>query len=237
VSLRLRGDEVLLKSDQPRVQIALKTDTTWDLTASPLRVSGQVETLRGTFEPLAGRLFKVVHGHVGFPGGPIGEAQLDLAADYENPTAKVHATVSGTLDAPNLRLTSEPPMDEASLAMLIVTGRAEMTAGGGGGTPFTAQDAGMAAALAMTNKLFEDRLGEKMPLDSLTLDSTAVTAGKQLTDRFLVNYVRRFDARPEKGENSDEVRVQYHLSRRWTLESRYGNAGAGSASIIWQKDY
>jgi translocation and assembly module TamB len=95
----------------------------------------------------------------------------------------------------------------------------------------------MAAALAMTSKLFEDRLGEKMPLDSLTLDSTAVTAGKQLTPRFLVSYVRRFDARSDKGENTDEVRVQYHLSMRWTLESRYGNAGAGSASIVWQKDY
>lgn len=237
VSLRVRGEEFLLKSDQPRVLVALEADATFDLSASPLRVSGRLETLRGTFEPLAGRLFKVVHGHIGFPGGPLGEAQLDLASDYENPIAKVHATVSGTLDAPNLRLTSEPAMDEASLAMLIVTGRAEATAGGASSTPFTAQDAGMAAALAMTNRLFENRLGEKMPLDSLTLDSTAVTAGKQLTDRFLVTYVRRFDTRSEKGENSDEVRVQYHLSRRWTLESRYGNAGAGSASIIWQKDY
>jgi translocation and assembly module TamB len=237
VSLRVRGEEFLLKSDQPRVLVALQVDATFDLTAKPLLVLGRLETLRGTFEPLAGRLFKVVRGHVGFAGGPLGEAQLDLSADYENPTAKVHAIVSGTLDAPTLRLTSEPAMDEASLAMLIVTGRAEMTAGGASGTPFTAQDAGMAAALAVANKLFEDRLGEKMPLDSLTLDSTAVTAGKQLTDRFLVTYVRRFDSRPEKGENSDEVRVQYHLSRRWTLESRYGNAGAGSASLMWQKDY
>ena len=40
-----------------------------------------------------------------------------------------------------------------------------------------------------------------------------------------------------KGENVDEVRVQYHLSPRWTLESRYGGAGAGGASLIWQKDY
>jgi translocation and assembly module TamB len=237
VSLRLRGEEFLLRSDQPRVLVALQTDSTWDLTASPVRVTGRLETLHGTFEPLAGRLFKVVHGHVGFPGGPVGEAQLDLLADYENPTAKVHASVSGTLDAPNLRLTSEPAKDEATLAMLIVTGRADAAASGAPGTPFTAQDAGMAAALAMTSKLFEDRLGEKMPLDSLTLDSTSVTAGKQLTPRFLVSYVRRFDARSDKGENTDEVRVQYHLTMRWTLESRYGNAGAGSASIVWQKDY
>jgi translocation and assembly module TamB len=64
-----------------------------------------------------------------------------------------------------------------------------------------------------------------------------VSAGKQLTDRIRVNYIRRFDARIEKGENVDEVRVQYHMTPRWTLETRYGNAGAGGASFIWQKDY
>jgi hypothetical protein len=27
------------------------------------------------------------------------------------------------------------------------------------------------------------------------------------------------------------------MTPRWTLESRYGNAGAGGASIVWQRDY
>ncbi len=249
VSLRVRGEGLLLKSDQPRVHVELRTDSTWDVTASPLQVAGTLDAGQGSFEPLAGRLFKVVRGHVGFTGGPLGEAQLDLAADYETATAKVHATISGTIHTPNLRLTSEPPLDEASLAMLIVTGRTEMgmsatqtqtqtqTQAKAQASAFTAQDAGMAAAMAVANKVFEDQLGEKMPLDTLTLDSGAMTAGKQLTDRVFVGYVRRFDARPEKGENVDEVQVQYHLSPRWTLESRYGNAGAGGASIIWQKDF
>jgi len=125
-----------------------------------------------------------------------------------------------------------------------VTGRSETTVGGttsstaSTSTPaFSAQDAGMAAAMAVANRVFEEKLGEKMPLDSLTLDTTAVTAGKQLSNRIFVLYTRRFDARPEKGENTDEVRVQYHLTQRWTLESRYGNAGAGGASLMWQKDY
>jgi translocation and assembly module TamB len=237
VSLRVRAPEVLVKSDQPRVYLALRTDSTWEVTAAPIQAAGTLDLARGTFEPIAGRLFTVVRGRVAFPGGPLPAAQLDLAADYQNPTALVHAVVGGTLGSPTLRLTSEPPLDEASLAMLIATGRAEVSAGGTQPAAFTAQDAGMAAALALANRAFEERLGEKLPLDSLTLDASTVTAGKQLTDRILVNYVRRFDARPEKGENVDEVRVQYHLSPRWTLESRYGNAGAGGASLIWQKDY
>ncbi len=237
MTIRVRGDGLLLKSDQPRVNVELRTDATWEVTASPLQVSGTLEAYLGNFEPLAGRPFKVARGAVAFPGGAVGEAQLDLAADYENPSAKVRATVSGTLKAPNLRLTSEPPLDEASLAMLIVTGRTDVTAGGAQGSAFNAQDAGMAAAMAVANKVFEEQLGQKMPLDSLTLDSSAVTAAKQLTDRILVSYIRRFDARPEKGENVNEVRVQYHMTPRWTLESRYGNAGAGGASVVWQRDY
>jgi len=237
VSIRVRGQSLFVKSDQPRLHVELRTDSTWDVTASPIQIEGTLEAVQGSFEPLAGRLFKVVRGHVGFAGGPLEEAQLDLAADHEASAVKVHVTVTGTIRSPNLRLTSEPPLDEAALAMLIVTGRTEMKAGGTQGNAFTAQDAGMAAAMAVANKTFQDRLGEKMPLDTLTLDTTAVTAGKQLTDRIFVAYVRRFEARPDRGENIDEVRVQYHLTSRWTLESRYGDAGAGGASLIWQKDY
>jgi translocation and assembly module TamB len=237
VTIRVRADGVLLKSDQPRVHVELRTDSTWEATATPVKASGTLDAVQGTFEPVAGRIFKVVRGRVAFSGGEIGEGQLDLAADYEALSTKVHATVGGTVRSPKLRLTSEPPLDEASLAMLIVTGKADLTVGGTQGTALTAQDAGMAAATAVANRIFEEQLGEKMPLDTLVLDTKAVTAGKQLTDRIFVSYVRRFDARPELGENTDEVRVQYHLTQRWTLESRYGNAGAGGASIMWQKDY
>lgn len=237
VSIQVRAEELLVKSDKPRVHVELRTDSSWELTASPLKVAGTLDAVQGNLEPIGGRLFTVVRGHVGFTGGPLGEAQLDLVADHQTPSARIHATVGGTIEAPSLRLTSEPPLDEATLAMLIVTGRAELNVGGTPGPVFKAQDAGMAAAMAVANRAFEAQLGEKMPLDSLTLDSSAVTAGKQLTDRMRVDYVRRFDARPEKGENVDEVRVQYHLTPRWTLESRYGGAGAGGASLIWQKDY
>jgi translocation and assembly module TamB len=245
MTFRVRGDELHLKSDQPRVNIELRTDSTWEVTATPLLVSGTLEAYLGSFEPLSGRLFKVVRGKVAFPGGALGEAQLDLAADYDNPSAKVHAVVTGTVQSPNLRLTSEPALDEAKLAMLIVTGRADVNLGASqssglsarDSSALTAQDAGMAAAMAVANKVFENQLGAKMPVDSLTLDSSAVTAAKQLTDRILISYIRRFDARPEKGENVDEVRVQYHMTARWTLETRYGNAGAGGASIMWQRDY
>ena len=65
----------------------------------------------------------------------------------------------------------------------------------------------------------------------------AVRAGKYVTDRIYVGYTRRFEADPERGENTDEVRVEYQIDKRWTFESRYGSSQAGGASLIWSKEY
>jgi translocation and assembly module TamB len=249
VHVHLVAGSLVVKSDKPRLLVEVRTDSTWSVIDGALLVDGTIDLTHGSVEPMSGRIFKVLRGHVGFNGGPVGEAQLDIVAEYDNPSAKVTVGVLGPLANPQLRLTSNPPLDEASIAMLIATGRTEQSLGssGSGFTPssttastpgtFTAQDAGMAAAMAVANKAFQDRLGDKMPVDTLTLDSTSMSAGKYVSDRILVSYLRRFDARPDKGENTDEVRVQYQMSRRWTLESRYGNAGAGGASVLWQTDY
>ncbi|HVI95122.1 MAG TPA: translocation/assembly module TamB domain-containing protein, partial [Anaeromyxobacter sp.] len=61
--------------------------------------------------------------------------------------------------------------------------------------------------------------------------------GKYVTNNLYVGYVYRFDARPERGENENEVRVEYQITPRWTFESSYGNAATGGASVIWSRDY
>ena len=57
-------------------------------------------------------------------------------------------------------------------------------------------------------------------------DATGMTAAS--SDRPWMSSPRR---------NTNEVRVEYQISRRWTLESRYGDAQSGGASLIWSKDY
>jgi len=64
-----------------------------------------------------------------------------------------------------------------------------------------------------------------------------VRAGKYVTDKIYVGYVRRFEADVEEGENADEMRVEYRITPRWTAESRYGTSGSGGASLVWSKDY
>lgn len=226
-----------VRADQPRIDVELKADALFAFAGSHQEATGTVTAIRGRAEPIGGRVFELERGKVTFTGGPISSGVLDVAARYDNPAATVHAIVAGTLSKPKLTLTSVPPMDEARIAMLVATGRTEVKAGAGGVNTLAAGEAGLAAAGAFMTGVFKDLLSDKLPVDSVSLDSTAVSAGKYLTDRIYVGYARRFDAKPEKGENADEVRIEYQLAPGWQVETRYGSGQSGGASIVWTRSY
>jgi translocation and assembly module TamB len=230
--------KLFVRSDNPRVDLEVKGDTTWRLAGGELTAEGPMEVVRGTVEPIGGRVFVLDRGRVQFTGGGWRAGLLDVAARWENPIATVTVVVDGPIDDPKIQLSSRPPLDDATIAMLIATGRTELKAGTSDVGSLTAKDAGMAAAGAAASLVFKDLLADKLPVDSIALDSTAVRAGKYLPGgKIFIAYVRRFEARPDKGENPDEVRVEYQISPRWTFESRYGNAQSGGASLIWSRDY
>jgi translocation and assembly module TamB len=224
-------------SDSPRVRIELKADATYELQGADDYMSGAVEVVRGNVEPIGGRIFEVQRGKVTFTGGPPKAAMLDVEARWDNPTAVVTVRVAGPLSDPEIKLSSQPPLDESQIAMLIATGRTELKAGGGAVGTLTGEEAGKAVLGALATQVFKDLVADKLPLDTVALDSGALRAGKYVTDRVYVGYTRRFDARPELGENTNELRVEYQISPHWSLESRYGDAQSGGASLIWSKDY
>ncbi|HSM94265.1 MAG TPA: translocation/assembly module TamB domain-containing protein, partial [Anaeromyxobacteraceae bacterium] len=226
-----------VRADQPRIDVELKADALFAFAGGREEATGSVQAIRGQAEPIGGRVFVLERGKVTFTGGPIATGVLDLAARYDNPTAVVRATVGGTLRKPELHLSSEPPLQEAQIAMLVATGRTEVKPGTEGVNSLAAGEAGLAAAGAVAMGVFKDLLSDKLPVDSVSLDSTAVRAGKYLTDRVYVGYVRRFDAKPEKGENPDEVQVDYQLAPGWQVETRYGSGQSGGASIVWTRNY
>jgi translocation and assembly module TamB len=228
---------LLVRGDDPRVDVELKADVRWAWSAGVDHAEGTVEVVRGTVEPIAGRTFTLARGRVQLRGGPLGEALLDVEARYENPAALVTLTVQGRADRPEIRLESRPPMDEGRIAMLIATGRTELKAGSGGVGTLTGEEAGRAALGALATQAFRDLVADRLPLDTVALDAGAVRAGKYVTDQIYVGYTRRFEADPSRGENPDEVRVEYQITPRWTFESRYGSAQAGGASLVWSREY
>jgi len=219
------------------MDIEFKGDAQLEYQDQELYATGGVETVRGTIEPIGGRVFTLQRGKVTFTGEAPQEAVLDISAVYQNPAAKVDVRVSGTAEEPKIALTSEPPMDESQIALLIATGRTELKAGAGGTGTLTGDEAGRAALGAAATLAFKEVLADKLPIDSVSLDSSQLRAGKYVTDKIYVGYTRRFNASIDQTENSNEVRVEYQITPRWTFESSYGDANAGAASLIWSKDY
>ena len=128
-------------------------------------------------------------------------------------------------------------LEEAQIAMLIATGTAELKPGAGGVGTLTGEEAGKAALGAVATQVFKNLVADKLPLDTVALDSSSLRAGKYVTDRIYVGYTRRLDVQLEDGVNRNEVRVEYQITRRWSFESRYGDAQSGGASVIWSKNY
>jgi translocation and assembly module TamB len=224
-----------VKSDNPKMDVELKADVSYDLADGS--ADGTIEVKRGNVEPIAGRNFTIERGKVQFTGGPPLAALLDIEATYHNPAADVTATVVGPLRKPELRLSSKPEMDQGQIALLLATGRTELKPGAGATSTLTGEEAGRAALGAVATQAFRNLVQDKLPLDTVALDSGQFRAGEYLTDKIYVGYVRRFDADPTKNENENEVRVEYQITPRFMFESRYGNAQSGGASLIWSRDY
>lgn len=224
-------------SDNPRIRLELKADVTWELEGGEQYARGTVEVVRGEVEPIGGRNFQVEHAKVTFTGGPPSAALLDVEAIYDNPSARITAVITGPVRHPDFHLTSQPPMEEAQIAMLIATGTAELKPGAGGVGTLTGEEAGKAALGAVATQLFKNLVADKLPLDTVAIDSSSLRAGKYVTDRIYVGYTRRLDVQLDEGVNRNEVRVEYQITRRWSFESRYGDAQSGGASLIWSKNY
>jgi translocation and assembly module TamB len=229
--------QLFVKGDDPRTDVELEADVTYERSEGEEYARGYVETVRGTVEPIAGRTFTIERAKVQFTGGPPSAATLDVQAKYDNPVAVVTAKVLGPLSKPEITLTSIPPMDEAQIALLIATGQRELKAGTGSVGTLTGAEAGKAALGAVATTAFRELVANKLPIDTFSLDSGALRAGKYVTDQVYVGYVRRFAADPTRGENPDEVRIEYRITPRWNFESRYGTAQSGGASLIWSKDF
>ena len=228
----------VVTSETPKMDLEFKADTTttWQ-TGGQFTAEGRVETIRGKVEPIPGRTFEIQRGIVRFTGADPESAQIEAVARYENPSAKVNVVVGGTAAAPQTKMTSEPPMDEAQIAMLLATGRTDFKAGGGAVSSLTGQDVGAAALGVVATQFLRDVVADKLPLDAVSIDSSQLRAGVYLSERVYVGYVRRFSARLEAGENANEARLEYQISRSWTFEASGGDAGSGEANVMWSKDY
>jgi len=203
-------------------------------------VRGHVDVLGRRFDIPDNRPAKVT-----FQGGDFTNAYLDVQAIYKDPpdNVVVTAAVTGPIDQPNPpTLTSDPPLDSSSLAFLLATGHLEAKRGTSSVSTGTQAASILGSVIASQA---QSLLSKKLPLDILTISSSdqgvMIQAGVYLnaiSDRLYLAYDHNVITGTETEViNSNELQIQYQLSKRWDLEAFGGDAGKGGAAAMWTRDY
>ncbi len=182
----------------------------------PIILRGTVDTVRGFYE-FQGRRFDIARGGtVQFLGLPEINPNLDVTANRLIPNTGVTATihVTGSMRAPELALTSQPPLDEADILSLIIFNRSVNELGTGERASLAETAGGIASGFIAAplsrsiGKALDVDLFEITTSDPQTGETAGgVTLGKQVSDRAFVRFRQQF------GQHSyTEFMIEYQLA-------------------------
>jgi translocation and assembly module TamB len=191
---------------------------------TPPRITGEVRTVRGQYRAY-GQQLDVETGIARF-NGPYDNPSLDILAIRPNITYRAGVQISGTAQAPRVRLYSEPQLSDVETLSWVVLGRASATSGG---ESVLMQQAALAllgglgkggSGGSLASRLGLDEIGFKGPSSGSDLRSTAVTVGKRLSKDFYVTYESSL------GGMIGTIYVFYDLTQRLTLRGQAGQKSA-----------
>ena len=172
---------------------------------------GDVEAVRGTYE-FQGRRFAIQRGSLlRFRGADYTNPALDIVARREISGVTVDAHITGTAAEPELRLTSQPPLDEGDILSLVVFNQPINELGTDQKVSLAAR-AGNLAAGAVVGPLAAS-VARALDLDVFDIQTTGasntgpvVTVGRQVSDRLFVGF------RHEFGANANGLTFEYRLT-------------------------
>ena len=194
-----------------------------------LAVNGNVRTQGGTYAAY-GQKLEIERGVLNFVGS-VEDPRLDIFAVRPNLDVRVGVLVSGSAQAPRVRVVSEPEMSEIDKLSWLVLGRA----GDGLGRADTALLQRAALALlagdnsdtALLSNLGLDEFSVRQT-DAGEVRDTVVTLGKQLSRRWFVGYERSVNS------TTGTWQLVYRVAQRFTLRARSGEDNALDAIWTWR---
>ncbi|TMG78927.1 MAG: hypothetical protein E6H77_05510, partial [Betaproteobacteria bacterium] len=189
-----------------------------------LRAYGKLTTLNATFYAYGQRL-QVDPGILIFDG-PIDNPSLQITAWRRNQAVEAGVQVSGSARAPRVEIVSQPQVSEGERLSWLVLGRAPTDANK---ADLGLLQAAAGALLARGNSMpLDRRIAHSFGLDEVSFRGTGelqdrvLAFGKRLSDRLYVSY--------EQGLGtvaSNLVKIDYSLSRRWSLRAETGTSSGG----------
>jgi autotransporter translocation and assembly factor TamB len=199
---------------------------------------GTIETIRGNYE-FQGRRFELVRGGtLRFMGEPQPNPALDITARRVIPNTGVEARVrvQGTAKAPQLSLSSVPPLEESDILALIVFNRPVNELATGERASLAATAGGIATGFIAAP--LGESIGRALDLDMFEITTSTeegdlgagLTLGQQVADKAYLKVRQQFGER-----NSTEFMLEYQLSRFLRLHTTAAPEGSGSGNRIGQR--
>lgn len=193
------------------------------------RVTGEVRVAEGRYRAYGQRL-RIERGRLLFEGAPDNPG-LDIIAVRPLPgrDTRVGLKVGGTLKRPDARVFSEPPLEQSEAMALLLTGRSlEGTSRAQSNAILEAVTRyGLERGDVLTNPLSES-LGVELGVDSSNeLDRTALTLGKQLSERLYVQYSMGLF------ESLSALMLRYSITPHLSLETS-STGDAQGADLIYR---
>jgi len=151
-----------------------------------LQMYGSVNTVRGTYD-FQGRRFDILRdGAVRFDGTSLFDPQLDLRTQRMITGVETHVNVRGTLQRPEIDLSSSPPLERADILALIVFNQ-PMSQLGTGDQISLAQRAQALAVGALAGQIASS-IGTALNLDTFEIavapetgQAAQLTVGQQIS--------------------------------------------------------
>jgi translocation and assembly module TamB len=187
------------------------------------RLLGEVRTASGSYRSY-GQQLTIETGVLRF-SGPFDNPTLDITAVRPNTSQRVGVIITGSANAPRVRLFSEPDLPDSEKLAWLVLGR---PASGAGAEAALLQQA--AAALIAGGGDRRGGLAQAFGLDEVTVGSSglnpdgspaaAVTLGKRLTQDLYLSYERSVAGAV------GTMSIFYDVTRRFTVRARAGEENA-----------
>jgi autotransporter translocation and assembly factor TamB len=205
----------------------------------PITLRGTANTVRGFYE-FQGRRFTVQRGGMmQFHGLPEINPDIDVTAERLIPntgvTARIH--ISGTARAPQIALSSTPPLDEADILSLVVFNRSVNELGTGERASLAETAAGIASGFVASS--LGRSIGKALDVDLFEITASdpetgqtagGVTLGKQVSDKAFIRFRQQFGQR-----SFTEFMLEYQLARFLRIDTRLSPETSGVANRLTQR--
>jgi translocation and assembly module TamB len=204
----------------------------------PIGLVGTVNTVRGTYE-FQGRRFNLARGGtLRFTGDAEINPLLDLSATRQIPDTGVEARIqiTGTVKAPQLQLSSTPPLEESDILAMIIFNRQVNELGTGERASLAATAGGIATGFIAAP--LGESIGRALDLDLFEITPTTeggelgagLTVGQQVGDRAFVKLRQQFGR-----QNVSEFLLEYQLTDFLRLQASAAPETVGSANRLGQR--